>query len=84
MRVVGFNKHSVLSCVCALRSHDSNSYAGSLTNRRCTFGYCTFIVGNLVTWRSKNQNVVARYFEPWHKDCELLWLKNIMKDLRIG
>jgi len=25
-----------------------------------TSGYCSFVGGNLVTWRSKKQNVVAR------------------------
>ena len=29
-------------------------------DRRSTLGYCTFVGGNLVTWRSKKQNVVAR------------------------
>ncbi|XP_031247582.1 uncharacterized protein LOC116105275 [Pistacia vera] len=35
-------------------------WAGSITDRRSTSGYCTFIWGNLVTWRSKKQPVVAR------------------------
>ncbi|KAK3009342.1 hypothetical protein RJ639_013424 [Escallonia herrerae] len=35
-------------------------YGGSLTDRRSTSGYCTFLGGNLVTWRSKKQLVVAR------------------------
>lgn len=35
-------------------------WAGSLTNRRLTSGYCTFVRGNLVTWRSKKQSLVAR------------------------
>ncbi|CAH9082663.1 unnamed protein product [Cuscuta europaea] len=34
-------------------------YAGSITDRRSTSGYCTYVWGNLVTWRSKKQNVVA-------------------------
>ncbi|RVW57098.1 Retrovirus-related Pol polyprotein from transposon TNT 1-94 [Vitis vinifera] len=29
-------------------------------NRRSTSGYCSFVWGNLVTWRSKKQSVVAR------------------------
>ncbi|CAN1319977.1 Uncharacterized mitochondrial protein AtMg00810 [Linum perenne] len=36
------------------------SWAGELTERRSTTGYCTYVWGNLVTWRSKKQTVVAR------------------------
>ncbi|RVW89114.1 Retrovirus-related Pol polyprotein from transposon TNT 1-94 [Vitis vinifera] len=35
-------------------------WAGSANDRRSTTGYCTYIWGNLVTWRSKKQSVVAR------------------------
>ena len=30
-------------------------WAGSVTDRRSTSGYCSFVWGNLVTWRSKKQ-----------------------------
>ena len=35
-------------------------WARSITNRRSTSGYCTFVRPNLVTWHSKKQPVVAR------------------------
>ncbi|KAI5336519.1 hypothetical protein L3X38_015787 [Prunus dulcis] len=35
-------------------------WAGSVTDKRSTSGYFTFVGGNLVTWRSKKQKVVYR------------------------
>ncbi|GAA0160789.1 hypothetical protein LIER_17263 [Lithospermum erythrorhizon] len=35
-------------------------WAGSIDDRKSTSGYYTIVWGNLVTWRSKKQNMVAR------------------------
>ena len=35
-------------------------WAGSKMDRRSTIGYCVFVGGNLVSWRSKKQTVVSR------------------------
>lgn len=35
-------------------------YLGSIVDRLSTMGYYMFLSGNLVTWRSKQQNIVAR------------------------
>jgi len=64
-----------------LDAYTDADYTGSLVARRSTTGYCTFLGGNLVTWRSKKQNVVPRSStESELKStaqglCELLWLK---------
>jgi hypothetical protein len=55
-------------------------WAGSITDRRSTSGYCTYAWGNLVTWRSKKQGVVARNsaeaeFRAMAQGiCEGLWI----------
>ncbi|XP_039023339.1 secreted RxLR effector protein 161-like [Hibiscus syriacus] len=36
------------------------SYAGDKSDRKSTSGYCKFVGGNLVTWKSKKQTVVSR------------------------
>ena len=43
-----------------LEAYTDADYAGAVNDRRSTSGYCTFMCGNLVTWRSKKQNVMAR------------------------
>ncbi|RVW49190.1 Retrovirus-related Pol polyprotein from transposon TNT 1-94 [Vitis vinifera] len=55
--------------------------------RRSTSGYFTFVGGNLVTWKSKKQNVVARSSaEAEFRGmalglCEALWLRLLLQDL---
>ncbi|GAV80943.1 LOW QUALITY PROTEIN: hypothetical protein CFOL_v3_24402, partial [Cephalotus follicularis] len=61
--------------------------AGCPDNTRSTSGYCTFVGGNLVTWRSKKQVVVARssakaeFRSVAHGLCEFLWLQGLLADL---
>jgi len=43
-----------------MKIYTDADYARSIVDRRSTTGYCMFLGGNLVTWRSKKQNVVAR------------------------
>jgi len=43
-----------------LEAYTDADYAGSVVDRRSTSGYCTFLGGNLVTWRSKKQSVVTQ------------------------
>ena len=65
-------------------------WAGSPDDRRSTSGYCTFVFGNLVTWRSKKQSVVARSSAEAELRatalgiCEVLWLKRLLEELEVA
>jgi len=73
----------------ALEAYTDADCAGSVVDRRSTTGYCTFLGGNLVTWKSKKQSVVARSSAEAEVRamtqgiCELLWLKIILEDLKL-
>ncbi|GAV83562.1 hypothetical protein CFOL_v3_27008 [Cephalotus follicularis] len=64
-------------------------WAGSLVDRRSMSGYCTYVWGNLVTWRSKKPPVVARssaeaeFRALAHGICEGVWLRRLHSELSI-
>ncbi|KAG7528438.1 Integrase catalytic core [Arabidopsis suecica] len=64
-------------------------YGGDRNDRHSTTGFCTFIGGNLVTWKSKKQKVVscssaeAEYRAMKKLTNELTWLKALLKDFGI-
>ncbi|XP_020532292.1 uncharacterized protein LOC110008568 [Amborella trichopoda] len=56
-------------------------------DKKSTTGLCAFVGGNMVTWKSKKQNVVTRssaeaeYRAMASTTCELIWLKSFLNDL---
>ena len=73
----------------SLEAYTDANYAGSVVDRRSTIAYYTFDGGNLTTWRSKKQNIVAKSctkakFRAMAQGiCALLWHKIILEDLKI-
>jgi hypothetical protein len=68
-------------------SFSDADWAGSC-DRKSTTGFCTFVGGNLVTWKNKKQNVVARssaeaeYRAMASTASELIWIKQLLGDMK--
>ncbi|TYK05138.1 putative mitochondrial protein [Cucumis melo var. makuwa] len=73
-----------------IEAYTDSDWAGSVIDRKSTSGYCTFVWGNLVTWRSKKQSVVARssaeaeYRAMSLGICEEIWLLRPHFDLCVS
>ena len=69
--------------------HSDADWAGSPTDRRSISRYCVFIGGNLISWKSKKQDIVARssaeaeYRAMALATCELIWLKHRTKHIEV-
>lgn len=64
-------------------------WAGSGSDRRSRSGYCSFVWGNLVTWKSKKQVIARSSAETElrsvaHDVCEALWLRMLLEELKIN
>ena len=70
-----------------IKGYTNVDWTRNIIDRRSTSGYFTFVAGNLVTWRSKKQNMVARstakieYQGVAHGICELLWLRIFLTEI---
>ena len=78
-----FEKHRHLE----IHGFTDADWAGNPNDRKSTAGYFTFVGGNLVTWRSKKQKVVAlssseaEFHGIKSGPTELLWLRKLLREL---
>jgi len=72
-----------------IKIYSDADWTGSILDRRSTFGYCSFVWGNLVTWRNKKQSVVSRSSAEAELKamaqgfCEGIWLRRLLQELQI-
>ncbi|XP_042380465.1 uncharacterized mitochondrial protein AtMg00810-like [Zingiber officinale] len=70
-----------------VEGYTDSDWAGNSLDRKSTTGFCITVGGNLVSWKSKKQEVVARssaeaeYRAMATTACELVWLKSLLSDL---
>jgi Reverse transcriptase (RNA-dependent DNA polymerase) len=72
-----------------IEGYCDSDWASCADGRRSTSGYCMFVGGNLVSWKSKKQSVVARstteaeYRAMALGVADMLWLKGLLTDLKL-
>ncbi|RVW91355.1 Retrovirus-related Pol polyprotein from transposon RE1 [Vitis vinifera] len=90
-RLVGRLTHLSHTCpdIAFLVTYNNADWARSIVDRRSTSRYCSFVGGNLVTWRSKKHNVVARssaeaeFRAVAHGIREIMWIRRLLEELKM-
>lgn len=72
-----------------VEAYSDVDWDGSVEDRKSTSGYCTFLRGNLVTWKSTKQNVVdrssaeAKLRALAQGTYEIIWTRRLMEELKL-
>lgn len=72
-----------------LTAYCDSDWAGCISSRKSTSGYCIFLGESPISWKTKKQTVVARssaeaeYRAMALTACEVTWLSTLLKDLGV-
>ncbi|GJW38085.1 ribonuclease H-like domain-containing protein [Tanacetum coccineum] len=70
-------------------SYSHSDWSKCQVTRKSVLGYCVFVNGNLVSWKSKKQATLskssdkAEYRAMASATCEVMWIIKILKDFNI-
>ena len=73
-----------------LRAYADADWAGDVSDRKSTSGFCVFLGDSLISWKSKKQSVVARstaeaeYRAMAHATAEIVWLRWLLSDMGVS
>lgn len=72
-----------------LQAYSDADWAGDVTDRKSTTGFCIFLGDTLISWKSKKQSVISRssseaeYRAMAHTATEIIWLRCLLQDMGI-
>ncbi|XP_058187678.1 uncharacterized mitochondrial protein AtMg00810-like [Rhododendron vialii] len=72
-----------------LRAYADADWAGDISDRKSTYGFCVFLGDSLISWKSKKQSVIARftaeaeYRAMAHATSEVVWLRWLLSDMGV-
>nr|GFA27331.1 ribonuclease H-like domain-containing protein [Tanacetum cinerariifolium] len=84
---VDFGLQRYASATTSLVGYTDADWAGCLSTRRFTSGYCVFLGDNLLSWSSKRQHTIscssaeAEYRGVANVVAETAWLRNLLREL---
>ncbi|GKA19291.1 ribonuclease H-like domain-containing protein [Tanacetum coccineum] len=78
------------SSISSISTYADYDWAKCKMTRRTVSGYCVFVCGGLVSWKSKKQATLSRssaeaeYKSMAFAVCEVMWIVKILKDLNFS